>query len=453
MSAFAPGTRVHVVGVGGAGLSGVARLLAEAGYDVTGSDAAASAVLDELAAAGVRVEVGHAGRLGADADVVLWSPAVPEGDPELAAARARGAALVSRADLLADLAQRHEVVGLAGTHGKTTATSMMVHVMAAAGRDPARLVGAPVTGVGPNGHLGPDGLILEVDESYGTFERLRPAALGLLNVEADHLDHYGDVARLEAAFAALVARTTGPVAVWADDPGASRAAALSGREVSTVGESRDARWRVRDRSSSREGTAFTLDGPGVALDVALGLPGRHVAADAAVVAALALELGVGGDAVARGLAAFPGAPRRFARRGRWDGADLYDDYAHLPGEIAATLSALADAGYASITAVFQPHRVTRTLALAAQFAPAFDAAARVVVTDVYGAGEANPEHVTGEAVAGPLRARRGADAVRYAPTLDDAASAVERWRGLGDVVVALGAGDVGDVLARLGDPA
>ncbi|MGH9020833.1 MAG: UDP-N-acetylmuramate--L-alanine ligase, partial [Acidimicrobiales bacterium] len=418
-----------------------------AGAVVSGSDLRASATLDELAADGVVVEVGHEGLAGRDAAVVLWSPAVPTDDPELVAARARGARLVSRAQLLADLAETTEVVGLTGTHGKTTATSMMVHVMSAAGRDPARLVGAPVPGVGANGHFGPDGLILEVDESYGTFARLRPAALGLLNVEADHLDHYGDVASLEAEFVALVDRTTGPVVAWVDDPGAGRVASAAARDVVTVGATPRASWRVEGMSSTRAGSSFSLHHGGDSLEVALRVPGAHVGADAAVVAALALTLGVDARAVATGLSRFEGSPRRFARRGSWRGVDVYEDYAHLPGEIAATLAALSDVGYRSVTALFQPHRVTRTLALAEEFAPSFDGAARVVVTDLYAAGEANPTGVSGELVAAPLRARR--DGVVYAPRTADAVAALVEWHDVSDVIVVLGAGDVARVIDDL----
>jgi UDP-N-acetylmuramate--alanine ligase len=445
---LASGTRVHIVGVGGAGMSAVARLLAESGCEVSGSDRSGSSELVALAAAGVRVAVGHDAAHGADAQVVLWSPAVGDDNVELVAARRRGARMLVRADLVAELGRHYRVTGLAGTHGKTTATSMMVHVQAAAGRDPARLVGAAVPGVGPGGHDGPDGLILEADESYGTFARLAPAALGLLNVEADHLDHYGTLASLEGAFADLVGRTTGPVAVWVDDPGARRAAGAAGVDYYAVGTDESAPWRLTDVTVAREGSRFTLLEPAGELTVRLGVAGRHRVIDAAVVAALALADGLEPSAVAAGLAAFRGSPRRFERRGTWRGVDLFEDYAHLPGEISVTLAALREVGYDRVTAVFQPHRVTRTLALADQFAPAFDEADHVVVTDLYLAGEPNPGAVTGELVAAPLRARRGA-AVVYAPSFADVVGALDALRADSDVIVLLGAGDVASVIADL----
>ena len=204
MTAFDPGVRVHVVGVGGAGMSGLARLLVEAGAVVSGSDLADSAVLEGLRTLGVSVAVGHDATNASNADVVLWSPAVASDNVELVAGRAGGALLQSRAEVLADLARVRPLIGLTGTHGKTTATSMMVHVMAAEGRDAGRLLGADVLGVGANGHWGRGDVVVEIDESYGTFALVHPYALGLLNVEADHLDHYGTLGALESAFAQLI---------------------------------------------------------------------------------------------------------------------------------------------------------------------------------------------------------------------------------------------------------
>jgi UDP-N-acetylmuramate--alanine ligase len=445
---LSPGTRVHVVGAGGAGMSGVARLLAEAGCRVSGSDSSSSAELDALGDAGVEVHVGHDAAFGADAEVVLWSPAVGDDNVEVASARDRGARLIARAELFEELGRHYRVVGLAGTHGKTTATSMMVHVQAAAGRDAARLVGAPVPGVGASGHHGPDGLVLEVDESYGTFARLAPHALGVLNVEADHLDHYTTLAAVEAAFTALVERTVGPVVVWVDDEGARRVAAAAQRPCDAVAADSPARWRVRDVEVGRAGSSFRLVGPATSLPVSLAVPGRHIVADAAVVAVLALVDGVDESAVVAGLAAFRGVARRFEWRGAWRGVDLYEDYAHLPGEIRATLAALRDVGYSRVTAVFQPHRVSRTLALAEAFAPAFDQADHVVVTDLYSAGEPNPDAVTGDAVAAPLVARRGS-VVTYAPGFADVVAALGELATDSDVVVLLGAGDVARVIDDL----
>ncbi len=438
---FEVGRRVHIVGVGGAGMSGVARLLSERGCRVSGSDAQAGPVLDELVAHGVRVDVGADATHGADAEVVLWSPAVAADHPELAAARVRGATLLPRADLLAELGRLQPVVGITGTHGKTTATSMLVWVMSAAGRDDSRLLGAPVRGVGANGHWGGPDLLLEVDESYGTFARLAPAALGLLNVEADHLDHYGSVEALHDAFVDLVERTTGPVAVWIDDPGAAAVARRVGRDVRTVGATADVRLgEVRVDATGTRARLTHPEAGEVALDLAV--PGRHNAIDAAVVATLCLDLGIERSAVERGLASFHGAPRRFDRRGHWHGAVVIEDYAHLPGEIRATVQATRAAGYDRVVAVFQPHRVSRTVALAAQFAGAFDDADEVIITDLYAAGEPNPEGVTGRVVSDVVAGGRAG--VHYAATPSEVITVLEESVAgrPADAVLLLGAGDI-----------
>ena len=445
---FAPSTRVHIMGVGGAGMSGLARLLVGAGLAVSGCDEHPSAVLTALANDGVRVTLGHDESHVADVDVITWSPAIDVHGDELRAARETGVTMMSRPTVLATLARMRRVVGLTGTHGKTTSTSMMVHVMAAADRDCARLLGADVVGVGTNGGWGSGDLILEVDESYGSFAELEPFALGLLNVEADHLDHYGSLDALDGAFARLVERTSGPVVAWTDDPGAARVAARAGRDVQSVGTAAHDRWRVENATTSRRHSSFTLRGPDDAFDVELRVAGLHNVANAAVVAALALNVGVDRGAVARGLATFDGAPRRFEFLGTWGGVDVYEDYAHLPGEIAATLAATRAAGYERITVVFQPHRVTRTIALASAFAPAFDEASSVIVTDIYRAGEANPDGVTGELIANELL-RRACTSARYCHELTDVPAALEELRSESDVIVLLGAGDVASIAGDL----
>ena len=447
MSVFRPGVRVHVVGVGGAGMSGMAMLLSEYGAVVSGSDAASSTIFDDLRARHVTTFEGHDARSVEGAEVVLWSPAVASDNVELVAARENGARLVPRASAFEELSSLKRVVGFTGTHGKTTATSMMVQVSLAAGRDDAWLLGAPVLGVGAQGHWGDGDLLLEVDESYGTFGELHPYALGITNVEPDHLDYYGSVDALERAFADLVARTSGPVVAWSDDPGARRVVA-SRSGVVLVGSDADATWRVSDVALARRGATFTLRGPS-ALEIELRVTGALNVANASVVAVLAHEVGIADEAIVRGLSNFMGAPRRYQYRGVWRGADVYEDYAHLPGEIAATIAATQAAGYERITVVFQPHRVTRTLALVDQFAPAFVGARHVIVTDVYRAGEANPSGVTGELIANAL--------LSFDPTLDTLYCAdlglvdelLEHLVDDSDVILVLGAGDVGSIIATL----
>lgn len=444
---FSPGTMVHVVGVGGAGMSGVALLLVEMGCAVSGSDAADSPTLRGLEEAGVRVFRGHDESHVRGAQVVLWSPAVSQANVELAGARRSSARLLSRGEFLAELATVTRVIGLTGTHGKTTATSMMVHVSRAAGRDDARLLGAPVLGIGANGHWAGGDLILEVDESFGSFAELSPFALGVLNVEADHLDHYGTLENLERAFAALIERTPGPVVLF-DEPGTRQVARVVERGAWVVGFD-DTPWRVSDVALERRASSFTLSGPDEAFDVVLAVTGRHNVANAAVVAVLARSLGIASEAVVEGLAQFRGAPRRFEFLGRWRGVDVIEDYAHLPGEVRATIDACIASGYERIGVVFQPHRYTRTEKLASGFSDAFEGSSLLIVTDVYGAGEANPSGVTGELVAAAVRTSAPRFAVEYAATFDDVIELLNVAGERLDVLLLLGAGDVAEVASRL----
>ena len=405
---------MHVIGVGGAGMSAVAIALSEMGAVVSGSDAHDSDVLREVTSRGVRTFVGHDGAHVGGAEVVLWSPAVGEDNVELNAARGAGATLLTRAAVLGELSSLRRVIGLAGTHGKTTATSMMVHVALAAGRDDGWLLGAPVSGVGANGHWGEGDLIVEVDESYGTFAQIEPYALGLLNVEADHLDHYRSLEGLHSAFRDLLARTRGPVVAWVDDAGARAVSEEVGRDVTPVGAGGDAAWRVTNVELERRRASFELVGAAETLHVQLRVTGAHNVANAAVVAALASSLEISGDAVERGLSNFVGAPRRYQYRGAWRGVDVYEDYAHLPGEIDA-----------------------------------FSLARHVIVTDLYLAGEANPNGVTGEVIATALTRHHPGLDILYCARLELVVDLLDELSNDSDVVLFLGAGDVASVIATL----
>jgi UDP-N-acetylmuramate--alanine ligase len=428
-------------------MSGLAMLLAEFGATVSGSDQNDAAVFEDLRARHVTTYVGHDAAHVEGAEVVLWSPAVAPDNVELVAAREAGAEMVSRARAFEELSAMKRVIGFTGPHGKTTATSMMAQVSLAAGRDDGWLVGAPVLGVGAQGHWGEGDLLVEVDESYGTFGELHPFALGLLNVEPDHLDFYGSLVALEDAFADLVARTSGPVVAWADDPGAKVAVSARADAV-LVGTTAASTWRVSDVDLERRRASFQLSGP-TTLQVELRVTGAHNVANAAVVAVLAHELGVPDEAIVRGLSNFVGAPRRYQYRGAWHGVDVYEDYAHLPGEIAATLAATRAGGYERITVVFQPHRVTRTLALVDQFAGAFEGARHVIITDLYTAGEANPDGVTGEVVARALQRFNPNLDTLYCADLQLVGELLEQLVDDTDVILVLGAGDVASIISTL----
>lgn len=423
--------KFHVVGCAGSGMSGVARYFHEAGHVVSGCDASPSSVLDELEALGISVCVGHDPAHVANVDVVVASPAVRADAPELEAAET----VWDRATLLTSLAQGHRTIGVAGTHGKTTTTSMLAHIASAAGARPSWLCGQPIRGLGANGHFDGEDLILETDESFGTFRLLAPNALGVLNVEPDHLDYYGTVEAMEQAYRDLAERTTGPLV------------ASSGHGAAILRQVRPDLVEVGDGPSASvvvegRGTQLRLRGA-LTLEVELRVWGAHNRQNAALAAVLAAEVGYDDTAIVRGLAAFRGAPRRFEIRGGLPGRIVVDDYAHLPSEIATTLAAARQWGAGRVVALFQPHRVTRTVNLGASFGPAFIGADALIVTDLYDAGEPNPEHVTGERIAEAARA--AGVPTTYVAAWREAGDLARLVSAAGDTVVVMGAGDVGGV--------
>lgn len=431
---------IHVVGVGGAGMSGLARLLVDLGHVVTGSDLRDSPTVASLRASGIAVAVGHAAANVGDADLVTSSPAVAGDNVELVAAADRGVRVATRAQVLGALCELREVLAVAGTHGKTTTSAMLTLILVAAGRSPSFLIGADVAGLGANARLGRGAeLVMEADESYGTFTLLSPALCGLTNVEADHLDHYGTLDALRGAFAELLSRSKERV-VNADDPVARELA--RGLGAVRVGTTEDCELVVADVRLERAASRFTLRGDLGTVEVRVGAPGRHNVENAAVAAAMALVRGVEPAAIAEALGRFAGVPRRFEFRGVLGGATLVDDYAHLPGEVAAAVATARAGGWHRVVAVFQPHRYTRTSALAGSFAGAFDGVDLVVVTDVYPAGEPPLPGVTGRLVADAIAAGPRAPEVRYVKDRAALAAFVAPLLGEGDLLLTMGAGDL-----------
>jgi UDP-N-acetylmuramate--alanine ligase len=433
---------VHVIGVGGAGMSAIATVLAAMGHTVSGSDLQRSAVTERLRGQGVRVTVGHAAANVAGADIVTASPAVAASNVERAEAVRLGVPFAPRGEMLAAIAATRRAVAVAGTHGKTTTSSMLSLMLVEGGLRPSFLIGADVGDLATNA-VWDDGefLVLEADESYGTFSALSPELTVLTNVEPDHLDHYGTVEVLERAFAELLEHTTGRVVAAADDPVAAALGAARGAVL--VGEAEGAEYRVRGLQLGRSTLSFRLEGPGGALgELAAPVPGRFNAANAALAAVAALELGVPFDALARALARFTGVPRRFEFRGAAGGVTFVDDYAHLPGEVRAALAAARSGAWERVVAVFQPHRFTRTASLAQSFAEAFADADLLVVTDVYRAFETPVPGVSGRLVADAVAARHPELPVSYAPSRDELRRAVAGLLRPGDLCLTLGAGDL-----------
>ncbi len=458
--------RVHFVGIGGAGLSGIARIMLARGVVVSGSDANDSETLTALRDLGARVAVGHRAEQVADADTVVVSTAVREDNPEVVEARRRRLRLLPRSAALESVMQGRRVVAVAGTHGKTTTTSLLTVALQAAGADPTYAIGGDLTATGTNAADGSGELfVAEADESDGAFLVYSPDVAVVTNVEADHLDNYGTEAAYRAAFSAFVHRLRpgGVLLAVVDDPGA---AALADEAVSTgvrvvrVGEGVGADLRAVDLRFEGRTSGFDVldrrDGGEARLGrVTLQIPGRHYVLDALAALATGLVLGHAFDDLRRGLGAFTGTRRRMEPKGEAAGVRVYDSYAHHPNEIAADLAAArAVAGEGRLVVAFQPHLASRTKVFGAAMGAALGAADEVVVMDVYLAREDPEPGVDGALVAAhvPLPPEQ----VRFVPDRAATAPALVAVAAPGDLVLTLGAGDVTrvgpEVLRLLSEP-
>ena len=453
MQLFAPDPRpIHFMGIAGAGMSALALIAARRGVVVTGCDSDPRGA-DELAAAGVEIGAGHDPRHVEGARAVIHTAAVPSDHPELEAARLAGIPVWRRASALGELVSSGRVVGVAGTHGKTTVTAMMTDAAVAAGLDPTGLVGGRVATWNGNARMGSEELfIVEADEYDKSFLALTPNVAIINNVEADHLECYGSLDELEAAFVEFANRAELAI-IGADDKGAGRVAAVVEVPLRRVGTARDADVRMGNIAPSEVGTTWTLTlAGGDTINVELTVPGFHNARNAAMAIATVEALGGDPSKAAHALESFPGVGRRFELLGEHRGVTIVDDYAHHPSEVVATLAA-ARQRFAGrrIVAVFQPHLYSRTRSMGSQFGIALSVADLTVVTDVYPAREAPIEGVTGEIVV--RAARRAGAAVEWVPDKADLVSHLEDLATAGDVVITLGAGDITDVgpalIARL----
>ena len=438
---------IHMIGVGGSGMSGLAKLLAQRGIRVTGSDVKPSAVIEALAGVGVETWVGHRPDRVRDVDVVVASSAVPDHDPELNAAELAGVATARRPALLRGVTVAYPTIGFSGTHGKTSSTAMAVAALRACGKDPSFIVGGEISDLNTGAHLGdPDLLILEADEAFGTFRLLELAGLAVTNVEADHLDYYRTVTALEEAFAQVSSHVDGPVVGCIDDPGVRRLAERS--TVIGYGTSSDAAWKIEDVSLDAE-PSFSLRGQGHTRRIRLRQPGIHVVRNAAGVLALFGELGFDLDCAIAGLEASGGVRRRFEVKALIDGVSVIDDYAHHPTEVRSTIAAARTMTQGRIWVVFQPHRYTRTAALAPAFGSPLAEADRIFVTDVYSAGERPQPGVTGRLVAEAVRASGGD--TTYIEHLADVPDRLAGQLEAGDTLILMGAGDVATIWDQIAD--
>ncbi len=439
-------TRTHLIGIGGAGMSGIARVLLARGTAVSGSDAKDSLAISALRALGAEVHVGHDAAHVTGATTVVVSTAIRDTNPELVAARAQGIEVLRRAEALALLLEGHRAVAVAGTHGKTSTTSMLTVAAQHCGVDPSFAIGGDLNEAGSNAHHGTGSLfVVEADESDGSFLAYRPQGAIVTNVEPDHLDHHGTGAAYVQAFTDFVATVSGFLVLCADDQGAAALAAparAQGLRVRTYGTAPDADLRLVDLVSGAGGASYTavLDGRELG-HVALSVAGVHQARNSAAALLAALEVGLPAAAVIEGLAGFSGVRRRMELKGSEGGVRVYDDYAHHPTEVHAQLLAARDvAGPGRLIAVFQPHMYSRTATFAPEFGQALGLADQVVVMDVYGAREDPIPGVTGALVAQAVPLAEAA--VVFEPSWSAVPAEVVRRVAPGDLVVTLGAGDV-----------
>ena len=443
---------VHFVGIGGIGMSGIAEVLANLGYRVTGSDVAESANVKRLRDKGVKVAIGHKADNIDGADVVVVSSAIKRDNPELVAARARRLPVVRRAEMLAELMRLKSCVAIAGTHGKTTTTSLVASLLDAGGLDPTVINGGIINAYGTNARLGAgEWMVVEADELDGTFLKL-PADIAIVtNIDPEHLDHFQTFEAVQDAFRAFVENVPfyGFAVMCTDHPVVQTLVGkMEDRRIITYGENPQADVRLTDLDHlngelcfsvlfrDREGkTSHTID------KLALPMPGRHNALNATAAVAVANALGLKSDAIRKALAGFGGVKRRFTRVGEWNGAMIIDDYAHHPVEIAAVLLAARESAKGQVIAVMQPHRYTRLHDLFEQFCTCFNDADAVVVAPVYPAGEQPIPGADRDALVTGLRAHGHKQAIPLEEP-EQLAPLIKRLARPGDYVVCLGAGSI-----------
>jgi UDP-N-acetylmuramate--alanine ligase len=460
---FVKSQRVHFIGIGGIGMSGIAEILLNLGYAVAGSDLRRSATTDRLSTLGATIFEGHAAGNVVGSGVVVASSAVNERNPEIVEARARKIPVIQRAEMLAELMRLKYGIAVAGMHGKTTTTSMIATVLAAGGLDPTVVVGGRVDALGSNARLGKSQyLVAEADESDRSFLKLSPILAVVTNLDREHMDCYRDMADVEQAFVEFMEKVPfyGATIACLDDPLLAAVLPQVRRRVFTYGTDSQADFVLRTLPAaigkseasppvrSRFEVAFGSDvlGP-----FELLVPGRHNVLNATAAVAIATQLEVPPEQIAQGLRDFSGVDRRFQLKGCVRGVTVIDDYGHHPTEIVATLKAARDCGYAKLHVIFQPHRYTRTRDLLAQFATAFDEADSVQVLDIYAASEEPIEGVSAEGLVSLI----GREGVAYARSFEEAVTRAVKFSREGDAILTLGAGNVSQIagmaLERLSD--
>jgi UDP-N-acetylmuramate--alanine ligase len=443
---------IHFVGIGGIGMSGIAEVLCNLGYTVQGSDAADGGNVARLRDKGVKVTIGHKADNVAGADVVVVSTAIKRDNPELVAARAQRIPVVRRAEMLAELMRLKSCVAISGTHGKTTTTTMVAALLDAGGLDPTVINGGIINAYGSNARMGAgDWMVVEADESDGTFLKLPADAVIVTNVDPEHLDHFKTFEAIQDAFRSFVENVPfyGFAVMCIDHPVVQTLVGkIEDRRIVTYGENPHADARLSDFTAMGGGSQFKVvirdRKTGAAHEIAnlsLPMPGRHNAWNATAAIAVAHELGISDEAIRKALAGFGGVKRRFTKTGEWNGVTVIDDYGHHPVEIAAVLKAARGSTNGKIVAVVQPHRYTRLQSLFEEFCTCFNDADAVVVAEVYAAGEAPIEGIDRDHFVQGLRAHGHRDVIPL-PKSSELAGIVKGIAKSGDLVVCLGAGNI-----------
>lgn len=443
--------KIHFVGIGGIGMSGIAELLLNQGYVVSGSDLQESDTVKRLAELGGEIHIGHDARYVEGADVVVTSTAVKSDNPEVVAAQLAHIAVIPRAEMLAELMRMKYGIAVAGTHGKTTTTSMLAIVLSHAGIDPTAVIGGKLDALGSNAKLGRGKfLVAEADESDGSFMHLSPTIAVVTNIDADHLDYYSGMEEIRQIFVQFINKVPffGRAILCLDDLQIQDILPQVKKRYLTYGLNSQADCRATEIRMSQGRTSFLAHFQGQELGrIAFRMPGKHNVLNALAVMAVALELGVPFRTIVGGFRNFSGVQRRFQLRDEVAGVMLIDDYGHHPAEIRATLAAAKSGWKKRVVAVFQPHRYSRTRALFDDFLTAFYQADILVVTPVYPAGEAPIEGVDAQSLATGIR-EHGHHDVSYCASLEDAAAYLAEEVKSGDMVITLGAGNVNQ-LCRL----
>lgn len=441
-SNFAPGSHIHMIGIAGSGMSGIAEILASRGFKVSGSDEKESATLQSLASRGITTYVGHLAEQVGEAKYVVISSAIREENPELSAARAKGIEVVRRASALARLLPGKFSIAVAGTHGKTTTSGMFAQMLDALGRDPSFVIGSRIASLGVSAREGRgDVFVVEADESDGSFLDYKPDGAIITNVELDHVDNFSSIDEVMELFTRFIATAHEFVVICGDDPRASALSVPSGIRRITYGTSDRCDLLIGEIEELSDGLVAHLQWQGGAIArLRLPIHGRHNAMNAAAVVASAIAMGIDIAAATNALSGFRGTARRFEVKGVFDDITIVDDYGHHPTEIEVTISAaravLATAGKGRLCVIFQPHRFSRTAAFAEGFSKALSGADRSVVMDIYSAGEDQLPGVSSEAIA-----ERAKNSIH----LGDSNRVIEeivKWARPGDIVLTLGAGDV-----------